>query len=241
MTLNDPGKIQGIKLEALFDELIAKKTIISINVVGAGFERLTCIMATEKDSAGMFLLIDQPDEFSKSAGRPEQWNLRFNFNGPDQLEYIFCTRGGQYSGRNLKVPFPEYVERLQRRKDFRIMTLPDTKLIFAAKKIKGVIDLINISLGGTFGVLRKHNQKDLSGSLFALDQRLYKLGIIFPADKELAQQVVLINKAEVRRIEHDKERKLYKYAFEFTEIDKNERQKLTQAIYHIQRQFLKNR
>jgi hypothetical protein len=241
LTLNDPGKIQGPKLDVLFDEMVANRTIISIYVVGTGFERLTCIMATEQSPEGNFLLIDQPDGFSKTAGQSEQWNLRFNFNGPDQLEYIFCTRGGEYSGRNLKVPFPEYVERLQRRKDFRIMTLPDTKLIFADKKIKGIIDLINISLGGAFGALRKHNQKDISGSLFKLDQRLYKLGLIFPADKELAEQVVLINKAEVRRIEHDKERKLYKYAFEFKDIDKNERQKLTQAIYHIQRQFLKNR
>jgi hypothetical protein len=241
LTLNDPGKIQGAKLDALFEELIAKRTIISVYVVGTGFERLTCIMATEQCPSGKCLLIDQPDEFNKAAGQPEQWNLRFNFNGPDQLEYIFSTRGGGYSGRNLKVPFPEYVERLQRRKDFRIMTLPDTKLIFAAKKLKGVIDLINISLGGAFGALRKHNQKDVSGSLFALDQRLYKIGLIFPADKEINEQLVVINKAEVRRIEHDKERKIFKYAFEFKEIDKNERQKLTQAIYHIQRQYLKNR
>jgi hypothetical protein len=241
LTLNDPGKIQGQKLDLLFDELIAKRTIISVYVVGTGFERLTCIMATEQDPAGKFLLIDQPNEFSEAAGQPQQWNLRFNFNGPDQLEYVFCTRTGQYAGRNLKVPFPEYVERLQRRKDFRIITLPGTKMIFNAKKLKGVIDLINISLGGAFGALRKHNQKEVSGSLFTLDQRLYKIGLIFPADNEVDAQVVVVTKAEVRRIEHDKERKLYKYAFEFTEIEKNERQKLTQAIYHIQRQFLKNR
>ncbi len=228
-------------MDVLFDELIAKRTIISVYVVGTGFERLTCVMSVERNPAGNFLLIDQPDEFAKAAGHPDQWNLRFNFNGPDQLEYIFSTRGGGYEGKNLKLPFPEYVERLQRRKDFRIATLPDTKLIFAFKKTKGVIDLINISLGGAFGVLRKHNQKDLSGSLFAVDQRLFKIGLIFPPSKQTNEQVVVIDKAEVRRIEHDRERKIYKYAFEFKEIDRHERQRLTQAIYHIQRQFLKNR
>ena len=228
-------------MDALFDELIAKRTIISVYVVGTGFERLTCIMAVERNPAGNFLLIDRPDEFDKAAGQPDQWNLRFNFNGSDQLEYIFSIRGGEHSGNNLKLPFPEYVERLQRRKDFRIATLPNTKLIFAFKKTKGVIDLLNISLGGAFGVLRKHNQKDLSGSLFAVDQHLHKIGLIFPADKDHSEQMVVIDKAEVRRIEHDKDRKLFKYAFEFKAIDKNERQRLTQAIYHIQRQFLKNR
>ena len=239
--MNDPGKIQGPKLEVLFNELIRQKTIISVAVVGTGFERLTCIVGTELNCNGGCLLIDRPDGFSQAVERDGRWNLRFNFNGPDQLEYIFNTRGGEFCNSNLKIPFPDFVERLQRRKDFRILTLPGTKMIFADKKAKGVIDLINISLGGAFGVLRKHNQKGLTGSLLSVDQRLFKIGLIFPADKERDQQTVVIDKAEVRRVEHDKENKRYKYAFQFTDVDKDQKQKLTQAIYHIQRQFLKNR
>lgn len=239
--MNDPGKVQGERLEALFNGLIDKKVIISIHVVGTGFERLTCIASIGRNSEGSYLLIDRPDGFSQSAGNSEPWNLRFNFNGPDHLEYIFSTRGGELCGPNLKVPFPEYVERLQRRKDFRILTVPGTKLLFAADKLKGVIDLVNISLGGAFGVLRKHKPKAQSTSLLSVDQRLYKVGLIFPADKEMDEQLVVINKAEVRRIEHDIERRLYKYAFEFMDVDKEQKQKLTQAIYHIQRQYLKNR
>ena len=55
------------------------------------------------------------------------------------------------------------------------------------------------------------------------------------------ERLVVIDRAEVRRIEHDIERRLYKYAFEFMEVDKEQKQKLTQAIYHLQRQYLKNR
>jgi hypothetical protein len=238
--LNDPGKVQGERLVGLFNELFDKKVIISIGVVGTGFERLTCIASVEWDSSGRYLLIDQPDEFSQFAGPAETWHLRFNFNGPDQLEYIFSTRGGELSGRNLKIPFPEYVERLQRRKDFRIIAVPGTKLLFAVDQVKGVIDLINISLGGAYGVLRKHKRQAHS-SLLVTDQRLYKVGLIFPADKEVDEQLVVINRAEVRRIEHDKERRLYKYAFEFMDVDKEQKQILIQAIYHLQRQYLKNR
>ena len=239
--MNDPGKLQGTKLVALFDELVQKKTIISIHVVGAGFERLTCIVKTEQDSGNNHLYIDRPEGFIHAAGKDKPWNLRFNFNGPDSLEYIFSTKGGQLSGREIRLPFPEYVERLQRRKDFRILTLPGTKLLFSVGKVKGIIDMINVSLGGAFGALRKHNQKDHTGSLLSVDQRLYKIGLIFPADKEMNEQVVVIDKAEIRRVEHDNERNLYKYAFEFKEIDKIQKQKLTQSIYHIQRHFLKNR
>ena len=239
--MNDPGKVQGEKLAALFSDLVEKKVIISIHVVGTGFERLTCVASVERDSGGDHLLIDRPDGFSQSAGGSEPWNLRFNFNGPDHVEYIFNTRGGELCGPNLKVPFPEFVERLQRRKDFRILTAPGTKLLFAADKLKGVIDLINVSLGGAFGVLRKFRPKSHGGSPLVVNQRLYKVGLIFPADKEVDERLVVINRAEVRRIEHDKERRLHKYAFEFMEVEKEQKQKLTQAIYHLQRQFLKNR
>jgi hypothetical protein len=239
--LSDPGKLQGAKLAALFNDLIERKVIISIHVVGTGFERLTCIAAMQWDPADSYLLIDRPDGFSQSAGHTEEWNLRFNFNGPDQLEYVFNTRGGEINGNNLRIPFPEFVERLQRRKDFRILTVPGTKLVFVDNKVKGVVELINISLGGAFGLLQKYKSKNPGSSPLALDQRLYKIGLIFPADKEISEQMVVVNKVEVRRIEHDRERKLYKYAFEFMDIAKDQKQKLTQAIYHIQRQYLKNR
>ena len=61
--MNDPGKIQGAKLDALFDELILKKTIISIYVIGTGFERLTCVIAVEQNGGEKYLLVDRPDGF----------------------------------------------------------------------------------------------------------------------------------------------------------------------------------
>ncbi len=239
--MNDPGKIQDFKLDELFSELIIRKHIISLYVVGTGYERLTCVVGTEQGIEGKHLLIDNPDGFAEAVGKAEAWNIRFNFIGPDQLEYIFSTRGGCFSNSSLRIPFPEFVERLQRRRDFRVSTLPGTKMVFVFNNMKGVIDLINVSLGGAYGVLMKHNCKGHKGPLFAMDQQLYKIGIIFPADKETAEQVIIINKAAVRRVENDKERQIYKYAFEFLDVDRDQKQKLTQAIYHIQRYFLKNR
>jgi c-di-GMP-binding flagellar brake protein YcgR len=239
--MTDPGKIEGLKIEALFESLIADKTIISMHVAGTDFQRLTCITAVERTSDGHQFSVDCPEGFSQAIASSETLNLRFNFNGRDHLEYIFSTSGGSRLGRELKVPFPDFVERLQRRKNFRIDVMPGTRMIFSSGKIKGQIELINISLGGAYGLLGKHNQKNLTGSLFKSNQRLYKVRIVFPADKMVDEQTVIIRKAEVRRIERDRERKHYKYAFEFMTIDKENLQELTKAIYHIQRMFLQNR
>ena len=221
--------------------MIQGKTIISMQVVGIDFQRLTCVTAIERVKEGNFLVVDCPQGFSEAAQNGGPVNLRFSFIGSDHLEYLFNTTGGLSSGRDLKIPFPELVERLQRRRNFRIDTLPGTKLIFTAGKLKGHIDLINISLGGAFGVLAKHNQRDLKGSLFKMDQRLYKVRIVFPANNIMDKRKVIIKKAEVRRIEKDRERNRYKYAFEFLIMDKDNTHTLTQSIYHLQRQYLQNR
>ena len=63
----------------------------------------------------------------------------------------------------------------------------------------------------------------------------------FPEDHEQTEQIVVINETKVRRIDHDIENQLYKYAFEFIDIDPAQKRKLTQCIYHIQRQFLLRR
>ena len=239
--MGEAVKIQGQKLVGMFNSLIEKKVLISMNVVGAGFDRLTCITGLAEEPDGNFLIIDSPDDFHEAAEVKDLWHLRFNFNGPDQLEYIFSTRGGVFCTRGLKIPFPEHVERLQRRRNFRVKALPETRVQFNLKKIEGTIDLINVSLGGVYGILTKHNFTFIRGSVLKMDQQIYDMGIHFPRDRETPAQTVQVKKAEVIRVEHDQERGHYRYAFEFKEVEKQEQKKLTQVIYDLQRRYLQRR
>lgn len=237
----EAGKVQGEKLTELFNELVAKRIIISMNVIGAGFDRLTCITGITKDADGSCLLVDPPDDFEEAAAIKDLWQLRFNFNGPDNLEYIFSTRGGKFSEQGLKIPFPDHVERLQRRRNFRVNTLTGTQMHFKLKKIQGVIDLINVSLGGVYGVLTKHNFKFMRGPVLKTDQQVYDVKIVFPGDQDRPGNTVYVKKAEVKRVEHDQDRGYYRFAFEFDEMEKEEQSKLTQVIYDLQRWYLQRR
>jgi hypothetical protein len=239
--MGEAGKVQGEKLTELFTDLVAKKIIISMNVVGAGFDRLTCITGITQDTDGNHLLVDPPDDFEEAAAIKDLWHLRFNFNGPDHLEYIFSTRGGAFCERGLKIPFPEHVERLQRRRNFRVKTLTGAKMHFKLKKIHGIIDLINVSLGGVYGVLTKHNFKFIRGPVLKKDQQVYDVSIVFPGNHDQPGDTIFVKKAEVKRVEHDQERGFYRFAFEFKELEKNEQNKLTQVIYDLQRWYLQRR
>ncbi len=237
----ETAKLQEQKLIDLFNYLIEKRVIISLQVVDADFERLTCVTQIRREADGPWLQIDMPEGFQAVAFKHGSMHLRFNFNGPDQLEYIFTTRGGYVKGRDLHLPFPEYVERVQRRKNFRMPTPIGTKMMFRTERGPAVLSLINISLGGILGALVKPAAKDLQGSLLAMGQTIQHAGIIVPPDSDTEELIIIIHKMEVRRIEHDTERNIYRYAFEFKEIQPNENKKLTQAIYHFQRVFLQRR
>jgi hypothetical protein len=239
--MGEAVKVQGRKLVALFNEMIEKKVIISMNVVGAGFDRLTCITGMIESSSGHHLIVDPPDDFREAAADRDLWHLRFNFNGPDRLEYIFSTKGGAFCEQGLKIPFPEHVERLQRRRNFRIDTLTGTRMNFKLKKIQGVIDLINISQGGCYGVLIKHNFKFMRGSVLKMDQQVSDISMFFPGDENDPDETILVKKAEVKRVEHDQDRGFYRYAFEFKDMEKEEQNRLTQVIYGLQRKYLQRR
>ncbi len=225
----------------LFSEIIEKKTIISMQIVGTEFERLTCVTGITQEQKISYLLIDLPEDFKAKTAQSDQLSLRFNFNGPDHLEYLFATQGGVCRGNTLKVPIPEFVDRLQRRRNFRVNAPPGALISFKMKQIEGILGMINISLGGVYGALLKHNVEGVKGSILRMDQHVLNLSLFFPTDDSMPDQVINIRRSEIRRVEHDKERRLFKYAFEFTDIDKKEHKKLTQAIYHMQRQQLQRR
>ena len=112
---------------------------------------------------------------------------------------------------------------------------------FRLKKIHGIIDLINVSLGGVHGVLTKHNFKFMRGPVLKKDQQIYDISIVFPGDPDRPGNTVYVKKAEVKRVEHDQNRGFYRYAFEFAELEKEEQSKLTQVIYDLQRWYLQRR
>jgi c-di-GMP-binding flagellar brake protein YcgR len=133
------------------------------------------------------------------------------------------------------------VERLQRRRNFRVNAETGTQMHFTLKKIQGIIDLINVSLRGAYGVLVKSNFKFMRGPVLKMDQQVYDVSMVFPGDNDTPEETVYVKRAEVKRVEHDQDRGFYRYAFEFKEIEKEEQRKLTQVIYDLQRRYLRRR
>ena len=234
-------KIQGKKLIRLMEQIQREKIMLSMRLVGQNYERLTMVTRIPKDENASFFAIDPPRDFRSTASKLGTWEIHFNFNGPDNLEYIFTTSGGKFYDNEIQINFPDYIERLQRRRYFRLSVPAGTKFFFESDQVQREINLINISMRGALGLLKTFNEKDQKKPIFKKDDYLKNIKIIFPSDTENNMREVNVNKTIIRRAEHDPQKNMDLYAFEFVSIDRDQERRLIQIIFNLQRLFLQKK
>ena len=234
-------KIQGKKLVRLMEQVQREKIMLSMRLVGQNYERLTMVTRIPKDENAYFFAIDPPRDFRNTVSKLGTWEIHFNFNGPDNLEYIFTTSGGKFYDNEIQINFPDYIERLQRRRYFRLSVPAGTKLFFESDQVQREINLINISMRGTLGLLKTFNEKDQKKPILKKEDYLKDIKIIFPSDTEDNKREVNVNKTIIRRAEHDPQKNMDLYAFEFVSIDRDQERRLIQIIFNLQRLFLQKK
>lgn len=231
-------KIQGKNLIRLIEQVQREKTMLSMRLVGKNYERLTMITHIPKDENLSFFEIDPPRDFRNTIAELDTWEIQFNFSGPDNLEYTFITFGGKVTDNEVQINLPDYIERLQRRRHFRLSVPTDTKLVFESDETRREIGLINISMRGALGLLKTFNGKK---PVFKKEDFLKNLKLIFPSDTNNNEQIIKVEKAIIRRAEHDPQKNVDLYAFEFVSIDKDQEKMLIKIIYDLQRLLLQKK
>jgi hypothetical protein len=113
-------KIRGIRITSMFEELRQRKTLLKLILVDTDFEHLAVVTGLRRKESGSHFIIDTPRGFKEAAADIDIWQIRFEFIGKDNINYVFTTIGGQIAGNQIYIKLPEEMERKQRRKLFRI-------------------------------------------------------------------------------------------------------------------------
>jgi c-di-GMP-binding flagellar brake protein YcgR len=100
---------------------------------------------------------------------------------------------------------------------------------------------MNISMRGTLGLLKAFNGKDQKKPILKKEDYLKNIEIVFPPDTKNNEQKLRIKKAIIRRAEHDRQKQMDLYAFEFVSIDRDQEKMLIEIIYNLQRLFLQKK
>ena len=142
----------------------------------------------------------------------------------------------------IRIRLPEFVHRYQRRKLFRLEAPNGTQLFFKIKDIRYKLLVINISLGGTLGVivsLTKQMEQELKPYT---SKKLENAELLFPCvEHQEAEAIVNIKKCQINRHERNTATGKFQCAVEFKEISEAELKKLTDLFYKWQRDYLRKR
>jgi c-di-GMP-binding flagellar brake protein YcgR len=232
-------KIKGAAIPNLFEELLHHKTLLKLSVSDTDYEHLTLITALVNRNKGPHFAIDTPEGFEQATAKIAPWHLHFEFTGKDHVKYTFRCIDGEIDNNRIYVKYPREIERWQRRELFRVNAPAGTKLCLPLDTLRYELDVIDISIGGTLAALVRTGPHDLDNPPFADARILKDIELVFPS--EIMRRPIKIKTVQLKRLRKNSEKTGYEVAFEFYEISTGEQRRLTDLIYHLQRQALRQR
>lgn len=232
-------KIQGKSRLDVFKQLKEEKKPIKIKMQRLDYEALTTITDVKTKGKNHFIIIRPPNDITDIADDFEKRSLHFEFNSENGIQFSFMCPNGKIQDNDLWVPFPEFIEQIQRRRDFRLTSPVRTTLDFEVDVVKYNMNLIDLSMGGACVEIPE------------IKNGTEMLRVVKPGDKLLGVNIVSfsqgdklgvrIRKASIIRVDEPKNHKGYRLGVQFTDIEREEVNKLKKMIYDLQRYFLQRR
>ena len=232
-------KIKGDNLVNVFKTLQKDKTLIKMRIIGKDYECLTIITNIFPYKKKNAFMIDSPKDFRPAFGGLNDIKMHFEFTGKDNLSYSFKTIGGEIHQDEIKVNFPDFINRKQRRKDFRLDVPPGTRLHVRINSNLLKMTVLDVSLGGTLVALVGGVPESEYKQIIKTGYSFEDIELLFPMDGKSFKSK--IKKATIVRIVQGSFKPKYCCGLQFDIIDKNEERALTKFIYKYQQQFLRKR
>jgi c-di-GMP-binding flagellar brake protein YcgR len=234
--------IQGDAILQLFKELQHKKIPLQVKLTNGDYEHLSHLKEIRKRLRTHYFLIEYDDDFQKATENLEDWLLSIEFTGEDGIMYEFQTKDSDVSRGMIWIKFPKTVYRYQRRSLFRLEAPHGTRLYFDVNDIRYKLLVINVSLGGTLGVLVSLTKQMEQELKLKKPLVIENVELVFPSKGEDGDESkVTIKSCQIIRQERNSQTKKFECAMEFKEITETEQKKLTELFYQWQRDYLRKR
>lgn len=235
-------KIYKGSLLSLFTELQTQKTPLKMQLPNSDKTHLRYIIDIRKHGQAnhfMVKLTEADLDLDEEGGRS---SLQFEFVDSKDMKYAFETDSWELANNQIWVRFPEFVRRFQRRKLYRLEAPHGTRLYFKVNDIRYKLLVINVSLGGTLGVLVSLT-KQMENELKGFETKMLEdVELVFPAEsRKHAGSIVKIKRCQIIRQERNSVTGKFECAFEFKDMSELQQKNLTDLFYKWQRKYLRRR
>lgn len=235
-------KIQGDAILRLFNKLQQEKIPLQVKLTNGSYEYRSHLKKIRKRLKSHYFLIEYNQDFLTATQDLDDWRLRIELTADDGIKYVFQTSESDVSQGMIWMKFPESVHRYQRRSLFRLDAPSGTRLYFSVDEIRYKLVVINVSLGGTLGVLVSLTRQLEQELKLNAPRMLEDVELVFPSkDGNENDSKVSIKQCQVTRQTRNQQTNRYEYGMEFKEITEYEQEKFTELFYRWQRNYLRQR
>jgi len=232
--MEDIEKICGDDRFALLQDLLTGRTPLNFKIEGTEFEKLTFLTGIRHMDETPYLLVDRFKGLSRA--RSGKRVIFLNFFGRDKIQYSFKTCIREISENDIWLEFPEFIERIQRRKHSRVATPSGTR-IFLSKNEKAyeghAVDLSMV------GVLFKETERSEGQFEWNVGEDIDHVRVL--CSKDRVSTSISVKKSRVKRVVKNPVTGRCWCALHFLELDSQEEQKLREFVYMCQREVLQRR
>jgi len=223
----------------LLEELRNSRLPVQMELLDGDYDRITHVNGIRSRRSTAYFRTESSRSFVTAIGGKKSWQTRFAFFGKDNIQYVFRTEGWKVSTDGIWHRFPEFIERRQRRKYFRLDLPLQANIFLTVGPGQYKLTAIDISIGGIFGELVDFDGPTQEGPPWSVGDRVKDL--VLEVDFDGKSNRIPIQEGILRRSDKELSDKKYKYAFEFAEIAKSEETTLVDLVYDLQRKILKER
>ena len=235
--MDDYGKISGARVEQALRHLKDKKVLIKVAVQGAAFESVSLLTDIDTEGPHPRFSIDPPDGMGDALQLKKKCALYCEFNGEDKVLYKFTLPIDEWHG-DFWFPLPEEIERIQRRRNFRLKAPMGTTLTLRQLEPPVRLLVLDFSLGGLLCMVESLRDGQDKRRVLFKGRTLNNLDLVFDDEEAV---LIRILRARIVRTGRNPNNNHEQYAFEFIAIDRAEEKKLTEVLYGMQRKLLRQR
>jgi hypothetical protein len=233
-------KVSKQKAHQLIHYLRDKRVLLKLVVKNTGYESVTVVTDIESIDKQSCFRIDCADDFHIILKSRDRGNLVFEFNGPDKVLYTFETPPDpEWRRGEVWIPIPDEIDRIQRRRNFRLEAPMGTELILRQLHPPLKMVVVDFSLGGLLCVVESARERIKKNLMLTRGRRLKNLELLFRQDNVTTK--IRVTEASIVRVETNPVTGYRQYAFQFLSMEKSEEKSLTKVLYRMQRQILRQR
>lgn len=238
--MDGAAKLSKEKTQQLFKYLMDKRVLVKLVVKGTGYESVTIVTGLRSRKQQGQFRIDCPDDFQILLQSKNCGNLYFELNGQDKVLYTFETPPDpEWHSGEVWIPIPDEVDRIQRRRNFRLEAPMGTELVLRQLQPALRMVVLDFSLGGLLCVVESARERIKRNLMLTRGRKLKNLELLFREENVTTK--IRVAEASIVRVETNPVTGYHQYAFQFRHIDSNEEKSLTKVLYNMQRKMLRQR